>query len=85
VRNVMAGFNQTSPCTTVIGNCWYKVFGGGLGGGVMDYQAMPGQMGQWQNGYVEVVGYSTVTSDIPKYKVTANFTYPMTDGWGWVP
>jgi hypothetical protein len=84
VRNVLAGFNQTNYCTTVIGNCWYEVFGNGLGGGVIDYQAMPGQMGQWQDGYVEIVGYSTVTSDIPKYEVTANFTYPMTDDWGWV-
>jgi len=85
VRDVLVGFNQTNPCKTVIGDCWYKIFGGGSGGGVMDYQAMPGQIGQWQNDYVEIIGYPTVTSDIPKYSATANMTYPMTDQWYWLP
>lgn len=84
VRNVLAGFNATAPCTTVIGNAWYHVFGGGLGGGVIDYQAMPGQIGQWQGGYVEVVGPSDITDEIPKYDVTASFKYPMTGNWTWL-
>jgi hypothetical protein len=85
VRSVMVSFNSTNPCTTVLGDTWYTVFGGGLGGGVIDYQCMPGQICQWQNNYPEIVGYSTVTSDIPKYDVTSSFWYPMTNNWTWLP
>jgi len=84
MRNVLASFNSTNPCTTVIGNTWYRMFGaGGAGGGVMDYLCMPGQVGQWQSNYVEIVGASNVTAVIPKYSRTANVTYPMTGMWGW--
>jgi len=85
VRNALASFTEQDPATTVIGNGWYYVLGDGLGGGVIDYQAMPGQVGQWQDGYVEVIGYDGITDDIPKYDVTAPFIYPMTDQWNWLP
>jgi hypothetical protein len=85
VRDVLASFTKEHPAKTVMGNCWYRVFGDGLGGGVMDYEAEPGQIGQWQNGYVEVVGYNGITNLIPKYAVTATFKYPMTGKWGWLP
>jgi len=84
VRNVMVSFNSTNPCTTVLGDTWYHVLGGGLGGGVIDYQCLPGQLCQWQNNYTEIVGYSTVTSDIPKYCATSSFWYPMTGNWSWL-
>ncbi len=85
VRNVLAGFSESDPVTTVIGDAWYTVFGGGLGGGVIDYQCMPGQICQWQSGYTEIVGPSDITDTIPKYDVTASFIYPMTGSWGWLP
>lgn len=84
VRNVLASFNSTNPCKTVIGNCWYKMFGGGLGGGVIDYQAVPGQIGQWQSNYVKILGYTGITSDIPKYSATGSFIN-MTGLWNWLP
>jgi hypothetical protein len=85
VRSVLVGFNETNPCTTVLGDTWYEVLGGGLGGGVIDYQCMPGQIAQWQNNYCEIVGYTDVTDDIPKYDVTAAFDYPYTGKWNWLP
>jgi hypothetical protein len=84
VRNVLVSFNSTNPATTVMGNCWYKVFGGGLGGGVIDYLCMPAQIAQWQNLYPETVGYTNVTSDIPKYDVTATFNFSMQGAWKWL-
>ena len=85
VRDVLVSFTEEDPATTVIGNCWYYVLGDGLGGGVIDYQAMPAQLCQWQNGYTEIVGYDGITDEIPKYDVTAPFIYPMTDKWNWLP
>lgn len=99
VRDVLAGFSESNPCTTVIGNCWYHVFGDGLGGGVEDYLAQPGQIGQWQDGYPEIVGFDGINTDywavpptpivggatpLPKYDITGTFIYPMTDEWGWL-
>ena len=84
VRDVLAGFSESDPATTVMGNCWYQVLGDGLGGGVIDYQTMPGQICQWQNGYAEIVGSSDITDTIPKYDITAPFIYPMTDKWNWL-
>jgi hypothetical protein len=99
VRDVLAGFSESNPCKTVIGDCWYHVFGDGLGGGVLDYLAMPGQIGQWQNGYPEIVGFDGINTrawavpppavggaatPLPKYDVTASFIYPMTDQWAWL-
>ncbi len=100
VRSVLASFNATNPATTVMGNCWYHVFGNGLGGGVIDYLAEPGQLCQWQNGYTEIVGFTGINSTnwavppvclgggaptpLPKYDVTAPFIYPMTNKWGWL-
>lgn len=57
-----------SPMTT------YKMFG--AGGGLLDYKTHTGEIGQWQNGYIEIVGYTGITSDLPNYKVTAPFIYP---------
>jgi len=87
VRSVLASFNETNPATTVMGDCWYEVFGDGLGGGVIHYQAMPGQIGQWQDDYVETVGpvdEGEAVPGLPKYDVTADFIYPMTGLWEWI-
>jgi len=82
VRNALASFTAGNEVTTVMGDCWYEVFGGGFGGGVIDYEAMPGQICQWQSGYAEIVGPST--PPYSKYDTTATFEYPMTGQWNWL-
>jgi hypothetical protein len=81
VRNSLASLNTT----TVLGaNTWYTVFGEGYGGGILAYQTHPGEIGQWQGGVYEIVGFDGINATLPNYCVTANFTYPMTDLWGWL-
>jgi hypothetical protein len=48
----------------------------GTGGGILAYECHTGEIGQWQDGYVEIVGYEGIEEDLPNYVVTANFTYP---------
>jgi len=48
----------------------------GDGGGMLAYQSHTGEIGQWQNGYVEIVGYEDIADDLPNYVVTAGLTYP---------
>jgi branched-chain amino acid transport system substrate-binding protein len=70
VRNVLA----TSQLDTVLGQTWFTMFGDG--GGILAKECHPGEIGQWQNGICEVVGYTGITDDLPNYKVTADFIYP---------
>ncbi len=83
VRSVLVGYNATNPCKTVMGSCWYEVFGGGTGGGVIDYETMPAQICQWQGGYVKVVGPST--PPYPKYDTTGTYNAGMQGNWNWLP
>jgi hypothetical protein len=84
VRNELAKFSSTNPCDTVLGDCWFTVFGGGNGGGILAYECHPGEIGQWQDGVYKIIGYNGVTSVIPAYDVTGDFVYPMTDQWAWL-
>jgi len=91
VRNVLASYTPADPATTVFGDTWYAVFpeaGGNstlrTGGGVMDYLCHTGEIGQWQSGIFETVGYDGITGDLPNYDVTADFVFPMTDQWTWL-
>ena len=90
IRGVLASYNSGTPADTCFGSTWYEVFGGGLGGGVLDYECLTGQIGQWQwNGAtntseMQVVGSAGVTATLPNYDSTATFIYPMTDLWGWI-
>lgn len=92
IRAVLASYNSPNPAETCFGSTWYEVFGGGLGGGVMDYECLTGQIGQWQLNVgnvseMKVVGPADAgqpVAGLPNYDVTANFTYPMTDLWAWV-
>ena len=99
VRSVLIGFNSTNPCTTVMGDCWYKVFGLDSGG-VIDYHAMPGQIGQWFGDYVEIVGFDGIDTEnwaepwpvgsgeplepLSKYDVTEDFEFSMQGAWNWL-
>jgi hypothetical protein len=84
IRAVMASFNETNPCQTVFGDTWYTVFGNGLGGGIVAYECETGQIGQWQDGMFEIIGYSGITSTLPNYDVTAAYK-AMEDDWAWLP
>ena len=84
IRDVMASFSESNPCTTVFGDTWYRVFGNGYGGGIVDYMCMTGQIGQWQSGIFEITGYDGINNNLPNYDVTADFMFPMTDKWNWL-
>lgn len=84
VRKALAEFGPSNPAQTVFGETWYTVFGNGYGGGILAYECHTGEIGQWQSGVVEIIGYDGITDDLPNYCVTANLTYPMTDSWGWL-
>jgi hypothetical protein len=73
VRNELAKFSSTNPCDTVLGPCWFHVFGSG--GGILDYQCHPGEIGQWQNGVYKIVGGNDPTGALE---------YPMTNKWAWL-
>jgi len=93
VRTELVAFDEDDACPTVLGDCWFRVFGpsdDGTGGGVLDYKCHTGEIGQWQGmkpaplGEIEIIGPSTVPStELPNYDVTANFTFP--GDWGWLP
>ena len=85
IRNVMASFSASNPCSTCFGDTWYTVFGNGYGGGILAYECMTGQIGQWQSGIFEITGYDGVNSVLPNYDATADFIFPMTDQWAWLP
>ena len=75
LRDELASYNSyANGVDTVLGRTWYTMFGDG--GGILAYECHPGEVGQWQDGYVEIIGYGNITDDLPNYVVTANFTYP---------
>jgi len=85
IRDALAGF-ENDPANTILGKCWFRMYGAqGTGGGNLDYLCHTGEVGQWQSGVYETVGYEGITSDLPNYVVTADFMFPMTDLWNWLP
>jgi hypothetical protein len=86
LRDALAGF-EDDPADTILGDCWFRMYGTpGEGGGNQDYLCHLGEIGQWQSGGTfETVGYAGITSDLPNYVVTADFMFPMTDLWNWLP
>jgi hypothetical protein len=84
LRDALAAF-ETTPADTIMGDCWYKMYGtGGSGGGNLDYLCHTGEIGQWQSAVMEIVGPSDVTDTLPNYKLTTNFTL-MRNNWTWLP
>jgi hypothetical protein len=99
IRNVLASFSSSNPASTCFGDTWYYVFGNGYGGGIVDYLCETGQIGQWQSGIFEIVGFEGIDTDnwaappspltgsstpLPNYDATSSFKYPMTDNWAWL-
>jgi len=75
VRAELAKFSPTNPADTVLGDCWFTVFGGGNGGGLLAYECHPGEIGQWQSGVYKIVGGN---------EPTGSFVYPNTGNWFWL-
>jgi hypothetical protein len=100
IRAVMASYSSSNPCYTVFGKTWYHVFADGLGGGIVDYTCQTGQIGQWQDGVFEIIGFDGIDTDnwavpawsgnvseatpLPNYDVTADYE-AMQDNWFWIP
>jgi ABC-type branched-subunit amino acid transport system substrate-binding protein len=55
---------------TCLGPTWFTIFGGG--GGLLAKECHPGEIGQWINGKMEIVG----AGDWPAGKTTASYVYP---------
>jgi len=76
---------KDDPADTILGDCWFRMCGtSGEGGGNLDYLCHMGEIGQWQSGEFETVGYDGITDDLPNYVVTGDFMFPMTDQWNWL-
>jgi len=48
--------------TTCLGSTYYTMFG--TGGGILAYQCHSGEIGQWQSGYVQIIGGNIPTATI---------------------
>ena len=84
LRDALAALAD-DPADTILGECWFRMYGThGEGGGNLDYLCHTGEIGQWQSGVYETVGYEGITDDLPNYVVTADFMFPMTDKWNWL-
>jgi len=66
VRDILA----TTKLDTVLGPTWFTMFGDG--GGLMAKESHPGEIGQWQNGVLEIVG----AGPWPAGKTTATYEFP---------
>ena len=91
IRNVMASYNSTNPAETCFGDTWFDVFPQvgapgtvGTGGGVLSYKCHTGEIGQWQSGIMETIGYPGVNTEVPNHDTTAPTMFPMTDLWDWI-
>jgi hypothetical protein len=84
LRDALAAL-EDDPADTILGDCWFRMYGAsGEGGGNLDYLCHLGEIGQWQSGVFETVGYEGITDDLPNYVITADFMFPMTDLWNWL-
>jgi len=75
VRAALAGFTPAKPADTVLGDCWFTVFGNGNGGGILAHESHPGEIGQWIDLEYRVVGGNDPTT---------SFVYPNTGNWFWL-
>ena len=60
----------TTTFDTILGPTWFTIFG--EGGGMMAYECHPGEIGQWQNEILEIVGAGVGDNGV----ATADFIYP---------
>lgn len=84
LRDALADL-ENDPADTILGDCWFRMYGtNGEGGGNLDYLCHTGEIGQWQSGVYETVGYEGIRDELPNYVVTGDFMFPMTDQWNWL-
>jgi len=77
---------RTHKFTTCFGETWYVDADmtwpvPDSSGGLLNYKCHTGEVGQWQSGYVEIVGYAGIGTpsdpyELDNYVVTAPFIYP---------
>jgi hypothetical protein len=84
IRDVLSSYSSDDPADTVFGDTWFEVFNNGLGGGILSYKCHTGEIGQWQSGIMETIGYPGVTDEQPNYDITETTRFPMTDQWEWM-
>ena len=61
----LAGYNSTpNGVNTVLGKTWYNMFTPN-GGGILAYECHTGEIGQWQDGYIQIVGPEKALVEIP--------------------
>jgi branched-chain amino acid transport system substrate-binding protein len=75
LRDALIGKSASDPFDTILGDTWYTQFGS-AGGGILAYECHTGEIGQWISGAFETIGYSGITSDLPRYIVTGAYNYP---------
>jgi len=69
-QDTIRDYIATNHFNTILGDTWYTMYE--PGGGILAYQCHTGEIGQWQNGGMEIVG----GGDWPATKLTADFIYP---------
>jgi branched-chain amino acid transport system substrate-binding protein len=72
-NDVLRDYIATHHFDTVLGDTWFDMHGDG--GGLMAKEVHPGEIGQWQNGTVEIVG----GGDWPATILTSDWIYPKPD------
>lgn len=70
---VIRDYIATHHFDTILGDTYYEMFGDG--GGLLVKECHPGEIGQWQNGMMEIVG----GGDWPSVVLTADWIYPKPD------
>ena len=72
-NDVLRDYIATHHFNTILGDTYFEMFG--EGGGLMVKEVHPGEIGQWQNGTVEIVG----GGDWPATTLTSEWVYPKPD------
>ncbi len=70
-QDVIRDYIATNHFDTILGDTYFEMFGES-GGGLMVKETHPGEIGQWQNGTLEIVG----GGDWPATVLTGEFIYP---------
>jgi len=73
-NDVLRDYIATHHFDTILGDTYFEIFGDG-GGGLLVKESHPGEIGQWQNGTVEIVG----GGDWPSVTLTSDWVYPKPD------
>jgi ABC-type branched-subunit amino acid transport system substrate-binding protein len=59
LKDELASYNSAGTgVTTVLGTTWFSMFG--TGGGMLDYECHTGEIGQWQDGLIEIIAPTNV-------------------------